>query len=344
MAIKHLTESDLPIGKGWYVKENLTINVEQPIRITKKDLSASHKTDFWENRLQKRESKLNSGIESWTKKYGEDKTLWPENIQEKAQWREQLVTSAKNRIDVWQEASKIAGEKIQTLLGSQSNSCEGIVIYQPELLKDSEKKLILDGNGKTQRTGKNIYYTIKPHGPYGAPKIIEIGAETGQPTGSILPTIFIDTDNCSQIYVLTEKDPDSQLQTGVEQRRAVRASKDNIITGELVEKATQPDTTITPLVPGAVRETGKNKLTNAARIVGFVRTGGVILYGKPAEQLLDPVITPEDKVGLKAISIEEYAKEADLPGMGAVLLLMVDAMKNNEIKISAVMPDVRKQS
>ena len=192
------------------------------------------------------------------------------------------------------------------------------------------------------KDGKPNFYKVISHGPYGAPKIHENGWESGKPTGNILPTIFVDTDNNSQIYVLTEIDPDASLQTNNSQRRAVRASDSNVITGDLVKKATQPDTTITPIVPGLVRGTGTTELTNAARIVGFVGTGGVVLYGKPDAKLLNPTFAEVDKVKLKAVPIEEYMKEPDIPGQGAILRLIMDCQQNNELKIHAVLPETRK--
>ena len=189
-----------------------------------------------------------------------------------------------------------------------------------------------------------MFYSIKPHGPYGAPKIIENGAENGEIVGSILPTIFMDPET-SQIYVLTENDPDAKLQTGQDQRRAVRASKDNLINGYLINQiANNANTDTNALVPGTVRETGVNVLSNAARIVGFIKTGGVVIMQKPNEDLLNPSINPEDKVSLKAISIQDYASEPDNLGQGAVFKLMVDMMKRDEIKITANMPQVRKDT
>jgi hypothetical protein len=283
--------------------------------------------------LQKREDKLDQGIESWSKKYGEDSSLWPESVQEKLNWRQQLIESAKNRINIWQDVSQKTGEKLQNLVGNSANVCNEIIISQPEIDKVTK-----------ERTGKKMFYSIKPHGPYGAPKIIENGAENGEIVGSILPTIFMDPET-SQIYVLTENDPDAKLQTGQDQRRAVRASKDNLINGYLINQiANNANTDTNALVPGTVRETGVNVLSNAARIVGFIKTGGVVIMQKPNEDLLNPSINPEDKVSLKAISIQDYASEPDNLGQGAVFKLMVDMMKRDEIKITANMPQVRKDT
>jgi len=324
-------ETDRKIGNSqWFTQEKNTIVIDNPIRFTKKELSADNKVNYWTDRLQKREAKLAHGIESWSKKYGEDSSIWPESIKDKANWRQQLINSAKNRINIWQDVSQKAGEKLQNLVGNSANVCNEIIISQPEIDKVTK-----------QRTGKKMFYSIKPHGPYGAPKVIENGAENGEIVGSVLPTIFMDPET-SQIYVLTENDPDAKLQTGQDQRRAVRASKDNLINGYLINQiANNVNTDTNALVPGTVRETGINSLSNAARIVGFIKTGGVVIMQKPNEDLLNPSINPEDKVSLKAITIQDYASEPDNLGQGAVLKLIVDMMKRDEIKITANMPQAR---
>jgi len=192
------------------------------------------------------------------------------------------------------------------------------------------------------KDGKPNFYKVKPYGAYGAPQIYENGAEEGKNTGNVVPTVFID-QNSNEIFVLTEIDPEGTQKTGQPQRRAVRASNDNVVTGHIVNKSMQDvEATMTPIAPGAVRKIAENQLTNSTRIVGAITTGGVYIPNRPNDELLNKVdFDPKDKVQLKALPLAVYLTQSDMVGKGAVLNLLGDMMQQDEIKVSASLPTVR---
>ena len=274
----------------WRVSFEATV---KPIRISNKDVQSGSKIEYWNNRLNKRQEKLEKGNSNWNKRYGEDKSQWPENIQAKADWRQKLVDNATSRVQHWGEIGTNAVNKINTFFGGG----EGV-----------EKVVI----SRTNNMGEKILYSVEMRdaGGYTAPFIVE-QAESKEIIGVVAPQLYFSE---GEAYILTERDKGALAQKkGNEEQcwRATRSGVDNPVfkTTDIGERASV----------GHI---------NAQRIIGLTEAKFSADFDGPTEELkkgltvrleknvgIDTVITSTD---YKAMKLSEYSeKTLDIPGKAA---------------------------
>lgn len=308
---------------AWRLSFESTVGISEPVRITKNEIKSGSRLSVWNQRLEKRQTKLEIGITRWTEKYGEDRTHWPEVVKEKLSWREQLIEKAKTRIGYWSEINKETGEKIQDLFGGSIQGVEKLLISQPE--KDK------DGNS----TGKNKFYTgeMRDAGGYKALFIVE-QPEDVKTVGTISPTIYIDRTS-GKVWILTENDGQAKVQKDSDPNRCMRAVRASV-NNPLFKTANS----------GEVSATG---YINAARIKGLVTEKYSAIFEVPdAELTMGKLVEIPDGKGAtkqvfyKVMSLSEYSKSYDIPGKAAVLDALMAIQEQGSIFVHIGMPQVRK--
>lgn len=309
-----ITNQPIADNKQWKLNADAKVVVNEPIRITKSELQSGVKLNYWNNRLAKRQEKLQKGIESWTKKFGEDKSIWPPKIQEKANWRQNLVESASNRISVWAEKSKNAVEKVEKIFGKSIDGVENVIVNRPI-------------------NGVNTSYTMefRDAGGYKAPFFVE-QPESSPTIGVIKPQFLIDSGNA---WLLAEEDKQGQAQdatvTGLQGLRATRAGMGN------------------PIFSGIDNGTDAAKgYSNSARVIGKIAEKYAVINRAPDFDLLSggmyEVINANDEpdaIYLRALTLIEYRQTLDLMGKGAVLDALLDMQEKGTVQLN-FMPQVRK--